>query len=129
MQNETIPRYQALARCLDHIQRVEGDPKFAQALDASRERLGKLMETAPSGSGFDNGTTVELGRNGTLLFNTSFHHMNDGGYYDGWTEHTVRVKPTLAWSFDLTVSGRNRNDIKDYIAEVFDTWLREPVTY
>ena len=129
MQNETIPRYQALARCVGHIHSVAGDPKFAQALDASRERLGKLMETAPSGSGFDNGTTVELGRSGTLLFNTSFHHLNDGGYYDGWTVHVVRAKPSLAWGFDLTISGRNLNDIKDYIAEVFDIWLRAPVTY
>jgi len=129
MQNETVLRYQALARYVGRIYGVAGDPKFAKALDASRERLGKLMETAPSGSGFDNGTTVELGRGGTLVFYTAFHHMNDGGYYDGWTEHTVRVKPSLAWGFDLTISGRNLNDIKDYIAEVFDTWLREPVTY
>jgi hypothetical protein len=93
------------------------------------EHLGRLMDSAPRGSGFDNGTTVEIGRGGTLVFETAFHHMNDGGYYDGWTEHTVRVKPCLQWGFDLTVSGRNRNNIKDYIAEVFDTWLREPVVY
>lgn len=124
-----IPRYQAIARCLDHIRRVEGDPKFAPALEASRGRLERLMNSAPSGSGFNNGTEVDVGRNGTLEFTTEFHHMNDAGYYDGWTHHIVRVKPSLAWGFELTVSGRNRNEIKDYIHEVFDTWLREEVDY
>jgi len=124
-----LPRYQALALCLDHIHQVEGDPKFAVALNASLERLARLMGSAPSGSGFDNGTIVDKGRGGALEFRTAFHHMDDAGYYDGWTHHVVRVKPSLAWGFNLTVSGPNRNEIKDYIADVFDTWLNEEVDY
>jgi len=124
-----IPRYQALARCLDHIRRVEGDPKFAIALNASLERLARLMDSAPRGSGFDNGTTVDQGRGGTLEFTTVFHHMDENGYYDGWTHHVVRVKPSLAWGFDLTASGPNRNEIKDYITDVFEARLRQEVDY
>jgi hypothetical protein len=87
------------------------------------------METAPSGSGFDNGTQIDRDRSDVLIFSTSFHHMDEAGGYDGWTEHTVRVKPSLAWGFDLTVSGRDRNGIKDYIADVFSPWLNEMVDY
>jgi hypothetical protein len=87
------------------------------------------METAPSGSGFDAGTQVNEDRSDILLFTTAYHHMDEDGFYDGWTEHTVRVKPSLAWGFDLTVSGRDRNDIKDYIADVFACWLNEMVGY
>jgi hypothetical protein len=87
------------------------------------------METAPSGSGFDNGTQIDEDRSDVLRFATAFHHMDECGMYDGWTEHTIRVKPSLAWGFDLKVSGRDRNGIKDYIADVFAQWLNEMVVY
>lgn len=57
------------------------------------------------------------------MFETSVHHMNPDGYYDGWTEHTVTVTPSFIGRFDLKVSGRDRNGIKDYIAEVFGSVL------
>jgi hypothetical protein len=124
-----IPRYQALARCLGHIQSVRGEPRFAAALERSEERLERLMETAPSGSGFDAGTQVNEDRSDVLIFTTAFHHMDEAGFYDGWTEHTIRVKPSLAWGFDLKVSGRDRNGIKEYIADMFACWLNEEVGY
>jgi hypothetical protein len=54
--------------------------------------------------------------------------MNDTGYYDGWTEHTVTVTPSFS-GINIRVSGRNRNDIKDYIHETFSYALRSDVTY
>ena len=59
-----------------------------------------------------------------LVFDTAFHHMNDHGYYVGWTEHRVTVRPSF-YGLDIKVSGWNRNDIKDYIAECFDHVLSE----
>lgn len=83
----------------------------------------------PSGSGFDNGTTIDLdaSNRNKLVFNTAFHHMNGGGYYDGWSYHTVTVTPDLSLGFNVKVGGRDRNDIKDYIAGDFDTLLREEI--
>jgi hypothetical protein len=80
-----------------------------------------VSEYLPSGSGFDSGTTLDLvlSTGNKLVFNTSYHHMNDMGYYDGWTEHTVIVKPDLQFDFVLRITGRDRNDIKDYIDEMF----------
>lgn len=54
-----------------------------------------------------------------IVIDTAFHHMNDGGYYDGWSEHSVIITPSLVWGYEIRVTGRNRNDIKDYIAETF----------
>jgi len=51
--------------------------------------------------------------------------MNEHGFYDGWTEHRITVKPSLAFGFELTISGRDRNEIKDYLSDVFYLWLRE----
>ena len=91
-------------------------------LDRHTETIESLVKQhMPHGSGFDSGTTLDLDASHAdkLVFNTAFHHMNDGGYYDGWTEHTVTVVPSLTASFHLRVSGRNRNDIKEYIADEF----------
>jgi hypothetical protein len=52
--------------------------------------------------------------------------MNGDGYYDGWTDHTVIVTPTFS-GIDITVTGRDKNDIKNYIGEVFYDCLRETV--
>jgi hypothetical protein len=74
-----------------------------------------------SGSGFDSGTKIDLD-NSTgerLVFTTAFHHMDEWGGYDGWTEHTVIVTPSLVFGFNLRVTGKDRNDIKEHIAESF----------
>jgi hypothetical protein len=126
-----LPRYMAIARCVDHIQQVKNDPRFAEALEAAEERLERLIDSAPSGSGFDRGTNLEIAdqKAGQLRFTTEFHHLDDNGTYDGWAEHVVTVKPSLAWGFELRVSGRNRDNIKEYIAERFDSWLSELADY
>jgi len=80
----------------------------------------------PSGGGFDDGTTLDCNRSTAekLVFDTSFHHMNKYGFYDGWTYHTVIVRPQFV-GFKITISGRDRNDIKDDIFELFDLALRQ----
>lgn len=84
----------------------------------------------PSGSGIDCGTTIDLERSHMekLVLNTSFHHMDDNGYYDGWTEHTVTVTPSFTSGVNLRISGPNRNDIKEYLHEVFYTALTADIT-
>ncbi|MFA5897874.1 MAG: hypothetical protein WC829_02050 [Hyphomicrobium sp.] len=83
----------------------------------------------PSGSGFDNGThfVPEKSNPDKLVFSADFHHMNENGYYDGWTHHFVIIRPSLVYGFDLTVTGRNRREIKDYIAETYSDALRREI--
>jgi len=88
------------------------------------DRIREIMTLAPSGSGFDKGTNLYLDSNPNRLeFETWFHHMNENGMYSGWTDHKVVITPSLANGFDIRVTGRDRNDIKDYIADVFHTFL------
>lgn len=91
------------------------------------DSLRSIMKSAPSGAGIDAGTQLntEMSTSEKLVFNTSFHHMNDAGCYDGWTEHTVIVRASLTEGIELRVQGRNRNDVKDYLHAVFYHWLRE----
>lgn len=99
-------------------------------LQRSTETLLRLVkEYMPSGSGIDAGTTIDLDKsNGEkLVFHTSFHHMNDGGYYDGWTEHTVTVKASLFDKFTVSISGRDRGGVKDLLHDQFYFALRNEI--
>jgi hypothetical protein len=95
-------------------------------LERHRDSLDELMKHMPSGSGFDCGTKLaDTSTFEKLIFETSFHHMDESGGYDGWTEHAVTVIPSLLHGFTTRISGRNRNGIKDYIGEVFEQVLSE----
>lgn len=82
----------------------------------------------PRGSGFDAGTQIDMeaSTGERLVFTTAYHHMSEHGYYQTWTDHRVTVRPSLVHGFTITVSGPNRNGIKDYIAETFEHWLSSP---
>lgn len=84
-------------------------------------------ELLPSGSGFDNGSSVVLNecKENRIVFSTMFHHMDEHGGYDGWTEHRVTVKPDFVCGLNITVSGKDRNGIKSYIQECFYQDLTE----
>ncbi len=76
----------------------------------------------PSGSGFDCGTRISLDKSNPekIVMATSFHHMDENGGYDGWTEHEVIITPSLQFGFNTKVTGKNRNDIKVYITDIFN---------
>jgi len=97
--------------------------------DKHLERLQALVkEHMPSGSGIDMATTFgEDSKENKLIFRLSFHHMNESGMYDGWTDHSVVVTPSLVFDFDLKVTGRDRNDIKNYLGDTYAEALRQDI--
>jgi len=94
--------------------------------EATLRRLEKLL---PSGSGFDDGTTIDLDRSTSdkIVLLTAFHHMDEMGDYDWWTEHTITVEPSFVFGLAIKVSGKNRNDINNYIAETFQCDLSQEI--
>jgi hypothetical protein len=119
--------YSELSRLIQA--RKTSKPEWAERHTDTIESLVK--EHMPSGSGFDSGTKIDLDASHAekLVFYTSFHHLNGQGFYDGWTEHTVTVTPSLSGDFHLRISGRNRNEIKDHMYQSFEQALRTEVTY
>ena len=107
---------------------TSGDRENASVwADKHEDTIERLVKDfMPSGSGFDSGTKIDLDASHAdkLVFTTGYHHMNDGGFYSGWTEHTVAVTPSLQHGYSLRISGRNRNEIKDYMHESFNHALR-----
>ena len=77
----------------------------------------------PSGSGIDTGTKLEESSANRIVFSFSFHHMDENGGYDGWTDHTVIVTPSLLSGINLRITSRDRNDVKEYIYQVFEAAL------
>lgn len=112
----------ARLNCIEHINSI-WEEKWTTKIHELTE------EFMPSGSGFDAGTILELEESTgeKLVFTTSFHHMDEHGFYDGWTEHKVIVTPSLQFGFNLRVTGRDQNEIKDYIAEVFQMALSSDI--
>ena len=119
-----VPLHVALSRAAQWL-RDTNEHYTAQA----SERLDLLEAELPHGSGIDSGTKVnrEKSNNVRLVLETSYHHINGNGFYDGWTDHTITIKPSLTYGFDMRISGTNRNGIKEYLGQVYEENLRHLV--
>ena len=114
-----------IAETSDWAERAESNLN-AQWGPIARARLDQLVNMLPSGSGIDNGTKLVSASASRIVLECGFYHMDENGFYDGWTEHRVTVRPTFD-SMDISVSGRNRNDIKEYLHEVYALALSENI--
>src|SRR5574337_494655 len=119
----TVKLYTAIARAVGAAIRCEiPGASCAEWGPKHRARIDALVrERCPSGSGFNNGTKFDHDRSrpDRLILRTAFHHMDENGFYDGWTEHDVIVTPSLEFGYAIRVTGRNQLNIKDYIADLF----------
>jgi len=92
----------------------------------TREELNHIEKSVlPSGSGIDAGCTIDrqVSTDKCVVIVTSYHHMNENGMYDGWTQHVVKIRASFLHGMDISFSGPNRNQIKEYLHDVFYTAL------
>jgi len=90
------------------------------------EEIKKIVDNyLPSGSGWDVGTSLVESESSDekIVLSGGFHHMDENGGYDGWTDHKITVKPSLQFGFVLHISGKDRNQIKEYLHDIFDNSL------
>jgi len=122
--------YQLISSSFVAMQNCEAKGNSEGRFRHHENMVALVKRCLPNGSGFDAGTTLieKKSRADRLVFGTAYHHRNEGGYYDGWTQHEVVVTPSLLSEINVRVMGRNRSDIKDYIAEVFCHALVEQPT-
>ena len=88
-------------------------------------KLNELLDKLPTGSGIDAGSTIafEECRWNKIVFNSAYHVMDEHGYYDGWIEFQIIVRPSFT-GFDLEIKPLRRkkyfNDyLHDYVFDVF----------
>lgn len=103
---------------------LEWQTKHADAIAA----IGKRY--LPHGNGIDSACFFDTDEctPDRLIIHTEFHHMDDNGFYNGWTTHDIAVRPSLCFGFNLSISGVNRDGIKDYLRDIFYAALNEEVT-
>lgn len=117
---------QLIARDFNAWYRLIHSDKVSDWEQICQDRIDKLVkEYMPSGSGIDMGTGFDwyASKPNKLVFNFSYHHMDEHGFYDGWTDHKCIVTPSLAWGFDIKITGRDRNQVKEHLHECFDSAL------
>lgn len=126
---------QQLASALDVLRRMDSaeskarrdlNPGHWDAVKWAWEDLrDAIMRGAPSGSGIDCGTTLaeQVCSATRIELYCEFHHMDQHGYYDGWTRHPITITPAFD-GISMKVGGRDRNGIKEYLAEVYYDWAR-----
>jgi hypothetical protein len=110
--------FNQLAALLHRYRTGHFDPFFVEKF---------VKEYLPSGSGLDGHIGIDYARSNDnrIVIDVEYHHMNEYGMYDGWTNHSIIIKPHFVWGFDLRVTGKDRNDIKEYLANLFTEALHE----
>ena len=118
MQTETLSyKLASLVIAIRNCEKTGNTEWRAKHVERARQLCKRYL---PHGAGLDGSTVfrLDVANDKSLVFKTSFHHMDESGMYDGWTDHTVRVAASF-FSPAVTVSGKDRNGVKDDIAERF----------
>jgi hypothetical protein len=101
--------------------------KYSGVIDRWETLIEKILNTLPSGGGFA-GTEVEKVSSKKVILVTEFHHFSEQGHRRGVTSHKITFTPTLVGT-SIKVSGKNFNDVKPYITEVFYNWASSVCWY
>lgn len=124
MKTPTSKLYQLIASEIARLHYCDAaqtnQPHHADNAANARERLQIMQDELPSGSGIDCGTKIDLDESTDrkIVLTLSYHHMNDGGMYDGWTDHKIVLTPGFC-CFAIKITGRDRNSIKEYLADTY----------
>jgi hypothetical protein len=86
----------------------------------------------PHGGGFDDDTSLNILKStpNRLRFETSYHPLNENGFYENWIDFTVIIKPSLAFDFDIVFYGltkKQKENYLEYFVQMFCSSLDEEV--
>lgn len=123
--------YEKLAMCADALRnsRKKNNQELA---DKYEEDIAKYLDKyLPRGSGIDNGMFFShlQSDDNKMVICSSFHVLDENGFYDGWIDFTVEIYPAFVGGIDLKIKGNFTNrvdyeredasDIKEYLYEIF----------
>ena len=123
--------YQVIANKLQAMKNLEKDDPNGWYDKHAKSIEDLIKDHFPHGSGFDGDVRIDtnLSNPEKLVFFAEFHHMNENGYYDGWSTLKVVVKPSLAWGFDFKLTGIKRKYRYDaeYYYSMFHSFLETEI--
>lgn len=119
--------YQWIARMLDSLEKNESRGSDLIISNRCTDALNDLEKFLPSGSGFNSGCKILLiSKPNRIVVKADFQHMCEHGY-TGWTDHLVIVTPSLVYGMQIRVTGKDKNEIKDYIGETMEIALNTEI--
>ena len=120
--------YQKLAQLIDAKARCiqTGNTEWAEK---HGDRIDALINSLPSGSGIDSSTRLLKSSGERIVIASSYHAMDEHGFYDGWIEYRVAIMPSLRFGFVIKIVGNfgKRQDIKDYLYDIYDEAFKQEV--
>lgn len=101
-----------------HAHKNAGNLRMAEEAEDRVREMAK--EFLPSGSGINNGTTVNLIKSNAYILEMFciFYHI-ENGTYGPRTGHRIIASASLASGFLLTITGEDYNGIKEYLYDTF----------
>jgi hypothetical protein len=124
--------FQELAEAIESSHSAERNQNHEWAIKHRLRAQNIADNFLPSGAGWDLGTKIDLDKsNPTVIrLSGSFHHMSEVGHYCGWTNHNIVIRPVLTYGgIDIRITGRDRNQIKDYLGEIFQHALTRTIRW
>jgi len=92
-------------------------------IEKHENSIDRFNDMLPSGCGIDTGTKIDLDNSGRdkIVLYSSYHVMDENGFYTHWIDFDVTVKASLLFDIDINVRGKfGRNqDIKEYLTELY----------
>lgn len=127
MNNRTAPLYQNIARIIGILHlHVEDIPQ--ETLNRIGERtLYYEKNCLPRGSGFDVGTTIDENQSkpDRLVLTFEYHHMNEHGFYCGWSQWSCIIKPCLQFGYTMRFMCHGLADQSWEIRQMVDSNFRD----
>ena len=125
-----VPKYKRLAGTIQaRLNCIQNNNREWE--ENHEETINNIIKSLPHGSGIDGVTKIDLDKStpDKIIIYSEYHCMNENGYYDGWVDFTITIKPSLQFGIDLNITGNfgsKNQDLKDHLYETFDSDLRKP---
>jgi hypothetical protein len=118
-----IPLYEYIAEVAQAIRNCDESGNTAWR-SIWNDVLDSIEYELPRGSGFDSYPTIErdTDKPNRIVISGSYHKMDENGFYDGWHDYCLTIRPNLLHRFTMT--GAGRGEVGEYIYECFDSALR-----
>lgn len=118
--------YQKIAHCLQAIEncKASGNNEWQETHSETLRTIER--EYLPHGSGFDWGCRIlETSTPQKLAISCDWHRMDSNGFYCGRSDYVAIVRPCLLFDFDVTIKGRDWNQVKEYVHSTMQHALNE----
>jgi len=119
-------------KCLAQAQCSERYPTLSEREELQSEIKWVLNGMLPHGSGIDADWIISFkNKSNKIYISNSYHHMNEDGYYDGWSDFTVIINLLGNEYFKLVFNGTEsqrlakKYDIRDYLESYLSECLED----